>query len=523
MTAEAIYGFIWALQNTPKTNDKREILRGHAGIPDLEKYLRYVHDEVNFVWGKSKLPTIAATPVDDTLQDETLEEMYAMLEKMNDGELKGNAADAAMQDYLAGKKPYYEQLLFYVLKRDIKAKTGAKMINEEMGRFIPIAPYMRCEPEAQMTNRIVYETDGIKHGALAQSKADGAFLNSRLSPGYDDVECTTRYGREVPSNKFLNSLSIIPGLMNFGKDFVMHGELLLKDTDGTIMDRQTGNGKINAYAKRESTTAEFVKKIKAAKTEKAKQKLIDKLEEHILEWDYIQKNLVYEVWDLVAYNDWINLECDIMTFIRFNMVNEAVVKYNQYVESIDMDIDNCELRLIDYKVVYNEDEAMSFYQEQLDKGLEGMVIKNMYATWKHDTNREGIIKLKDFKENDLIILGWEPADEDSEFVGGIGSLICESSEGILKVNVSGMKRHQRGLERVDEKDSSKGLKVIDGFDFDQFTGKIAAVKYNEMTKNKDTGVYSLFLPSILEIRDPGDKTQADDFEKIKKDSKYKGK
>lgn len=523
MTAKAIYGLIWTLQNTSGSNDKREILKSNSGIPELEKYLRYVHDEVNFVWGKSKLPVIADTPVDPLLQDEDLSEMYAMLDKMNSGDLKGNASDAAMQDYLVGKESHYEQLLFYVIKRDIKAKTGAKMINEQMGRIIPIAPYMRCESESQMANRIVYETDGVKHGALAQSKADGAFLNSRLSPGYDDVGCTTRYGREVPSNKFLNSLSIIPELMNFGKDFVMHGELLLKDTDGTIMDRQTGNGKINAYAKRESTTAEFVKKIKVAKTEKAKQKLIDKLEEHILEWDYIQKNLVYEVWDLVAYDDWINLESDTLAFIRFNMVNEAVIKYNKYVESIDRDIDNCELRLIDYKVVYNEAEAMSFYQEQLDKGLEGMVIKNMYSTWKHDTNREGIIKLKDFKENDLIILGWEPANEDSEFAGGIGSLICESADGVLKVNVSGMKRHQRGLERVDESDSSKGLKLIDDFDFDQFTGKIAAVKYNEMTKNKDTGVFSLFLPSILEIREPGDKTQADDFDKIKKDAKYKGK
>ncbi len=98
----------------------------------------------------------------------------------------------------------------------------------------------------------------------------------------------------------------------------------------------------------------------------------------------------------------------------------------------------------------------------------------------------------------------------------------ESADGLLQVNVSGMKRHERGLERVDLNDSSKGLQVIDGFDFDQFTGKISAVKYNEVIKSKSRDTYSLFLPNVLEIRDKSDKVFPDDFAKIKKDAKYKG-
>jgi ATP-dependent DNA ligase len=144
-----------------------------------------------------------------------------------------------------------------------------------------------------------------------------------------------------------------------------------------------------------------------------------------------------------------------------------------------------------------------------------MVIKNLAATWEHDSNRQGIIKLKDFLECDLIITGWNYGKEGGEFADGIGSYLCESSDGLLKVAVSGMKRNDRGFERVDENDSSRGLKLIDGFNPDQNVGKIMAVKYNELIKSKNSDTYSLFLPSVLEVRESFDKSSADDLAKIK--------
>jgi len=522
--AKYIYDIIYQLQNTSGTNDKKDILRACIPLnPIFEKYLQYVQDEVHYVYGKSKMPIISATPIEQDLQDYSLSGMFTLLDDMNSGELKGNSSDEAIQDYLVGKDYFYEQLLFFVIKRDLKTKTGAKIINEVFGRIIPIATYMRCESESYMSKRIIYTTDGVNHGALAQSKADGAFFNTRIMPEYDDVECTTRYGRSVPTNQFLSSLSVITEIMKYEVDMVIHGELLLRDTNGKIMDRQTGNGKINKYMKRNETRVSQQKKIDNAKSEASTDKYRLELQNMEKAWKYIENNLVYDVWDILPYEDWMNLEYEEMTITRFKRVVNLVHFYNQYIQDTDRNIGNCEVRLIDHAIVKDEDEAMQFYQEQLDKELEGMVIKNLYVPWVHDTNRGGIIKLKDFKENDLIILGYNMADSDSTFAGGIGSLIMESSDGLLKVDVSGMKRHERGLERVDENDSSKGLRVIKDFDFDQFTGKIAAVKYNEVIKSKTNTHYSMFLPNVLEIRDRSDKTQADDFTKIKKDAKYKGK
>lgn len=513
-TAKKISDIIEQLQNTSSTNDKKEILKEYINDNEFHEFLTYVYDEVNYIYGKSKLPAMPDTGTYE-IYDSKLSEFYALINDMSSGVLKGNAADEAMIDYCVGKPLYYQDLLFYVIKRNIKAGINVKGINEVFGHIIPVAPYMRCESESYMSKRIVYKPNG----ALAQSKADGAFTNCEINEAYEDVVMTTRSGKQFLSSVFLNSLSNIAELHDVGH-IVIHGELLVKNIDGTIMDRSKGNGKLNKYFKRASTLNELQDKYDSCKTTKCKEKIEKKMNSSIEEWEYISRNMVYEVWDVLYYEDWQNLESDETTIERFEKIKKYVESYNNYVKRSITDIYNCELRLIDHKIVHSSEEAMEFYQDQLDHGLEGMVIKNLNATWENDVNRQGIIKLKDFKECDLKIVGYELADNDSTFKGGIGSLIMESSDGNVKVNVSGMKRHERGLERIDENDSSKGLRVIDGFNFDKDIGKIAAVKFNELITRKDVEGYSLFLPSILEIRD--DKTVADDLSKIKKDNKIKG-
>ena len=513
---------ILRLQSTSGSNDKKNILEEYKNDESVKKYLVYVYDEVNYVYGKSSLPKNLVSESEELIDiDDGEDAFYKLITDMSTRKIVGKEADKEINYFIIQNHPFYQNLLLYVLKRDIKASVGAKLINKVIPKLILIWPYQRCESESYMKKRIVYQTDGDNHGAMAQSKADGSFLNVVVSPEVDDVSATTRYGRGAQTSIFLNTLSNIPTLMDFDEDWVIHGELLIKNRDGTIMERGKGNGKINKFNKRNSTWEELQKKLLNTKTPKAKAKIEKEISDAHNEWVYISKNLVYEVWDIVPYEDWMNLECSQTTIERFEKIKDCVQLYNEYIESTDLDINNCELRLIDHEIVYNEDQAMEFYQRQLDAGLEGMVIKNLDVTWEHDTNRQGIIKLKDFKENDLIIVGVKMADPDSTFAGGIGALIVESSDGIIHTNVSGMKRHERGLERVDPNDSSKGLKVIDGFDFDQFTGKVAAIKYNEMSKNKQ-GIYDLFLANVLEIRDASDKSFPDNFVKIKKEAKFKG-
>jgi ATP-dependent DNA ligase len=170
--------------------------------------------------------------------------------------------------------------------------------------------------------------------------------------------------------------------------------------------------------------------------------------------------------------------------------------------------------------VNSKNDIYNYYGEVLDKGEEGLVVKNFNITWKHGTSTEGMIKMKEFFDCDLKITGWVPG-EDS-YTGGIGALICESSDGIIKVDPSsGLSMAQRGLQRVDEEDSSKGWGPIPCFDLNQYTGLIAAIKFNTLMVEKEDGTRSLFLPKIVEIRDPSDKREADSIEDILSEIKSK--
>lgn len=130
--------------------------------------------------------------------------------------------------------------------------------------------------------------------------------------------------------------------------------------------------------------------------------------------------------------------------------------------------------------------------------------------WKSHTSPEQI-KLKAEKEAELEVLGYVPGTGDN--IGGIGSLCCVSSCRNLKVDVSGLTKAMRGIERVDKKDSSKGWKVIEGFDCNCHNGKIITVKFNELIESDSKDTYSLFLPRFVEER--ADKNEADTLERIK--------
>ena len=105
------------------------------------------------------------------------------------------------------------------------------------------------------------------------------------------------------------------------------------------------------------------------------------------------------------------------------------------------------------------------------------------------------IKVKAEKDCDLLCTGIE--EGTGKYVGKIGSLICQSSDGKLVVGIG------TGLTDKDrEKDPS------------EYIGKVIAIKYNEKIckQHKDGVTYSLFLPVYLETR--LDKTIADNFEEI---------
>jgi DNA ligase-1 len=125
-------------------------------------------------------------------------------------------------------------------------------------------------------------------------------------------------------------------------------------------------------------------------------------------------------------------------------------------------------------------------------GQEGIILKDLSGIWE-DKRSKSQIKFKGELECDLRIVGIE--EGTGKYAGMLGAILCESSDGVIKVRV--------GSSFSDDQRKNLGKEIID---------KIAAIKYNTRIKNK-AGEESLFLPIILEIRD--DKEVADSSKEIK--------
>ena len=144
-------------------------------------------------------------------------------------------------------------------------------------------------------------------------------------------------------------------------------------------------------------------------------------------------------------------------------------------------------------IVETLEEAQEIFQGYLAEGFEGIILKDGAGVWE-DKRSKTQIKFKGELECDLKIVAVE--EGKGKAVGMLGAIICESADGIVKVNVGS------GFNDAQRKQYWK----------ENLVDKIVAVKYNARIKNKQ-GEESLFLPVFVEIRD--DKDVADSSKIIK--------
>jgi hypothetical protein len=302
----------------------------------------------------------------------------------------------------------------------------------------------------------------INYPAIVQKKANGVFLN--LIIRNEQVEVQSRNGKVLELYGMLDNAML--SLLNVdhpqaahafvpAQHFVIHGEgLVLKegrkiDDEDAFLDRKTGNGIIN----------------------KAIQGTISPEE---------AARIVVECWDFVEYYEWVEGRSNVTYEMRYN-----------YLWHIIVNSANKKLTVIETREVDNFKEAAKYYNELLQRGEEGAVLKNLNGIWKNHTSPNQVkMKVKD--PADLVCVGVQPHKKKE---GWIGALMLESADGIIKVKTG------TGLTEADRQKSP-----------DYYIGKIIEIEYNEITDDKTTGQKSLFLPVYVDVRE--DKDEADDYETI---------
>lgn len=336
------------------------------------------------------------------------------------------------------------QLLVCIINKDISAGINAATVNKIYRGLIPTYPYMRCSLPAQ----VAFDDLTWEAGVYAQEKADGMFNNINV-PKNGEIEILSRQGTIIPTDKLGESFDSLKEILDEGYQY--HGEMLIGDKKlGEILPREIGNGIINSICKGGELPNEY--------------------------------GIVWQLWDMVPlfavtpkgkYTEpYMN---------RFERLKECIGKSNSAVW------------LIDTRVVHSIEEAKAFYHYQLNLGHEGAVLKNATAIWRDGTSKEQV-KMKMVLDCDLVVTGFEEGEGRLE--GTLGSLVCESSDGLLKTNISGLNDKMRN-----EIWNNRGA----------YTGMVVTVRFNDVMVKKGQPA-ALFLPRFVEFR--MDKTQADDLNRI---------
>lgn len=440
---QTVYEIITGLQAAKGTKAKSAILLENAGNIELNSYLRAVFEPtVNYYIAKMKFEE---TPEGDVAN---LGSWLNLMDKLASREVTGNEARNYLQGVYNALNNEQRVLLKLLINRNIKAGVAAGSINKVMPGLIREVPYQRCcLPKDSNLSKLDWSK-----GIIVQLKADGSFAN--MYTGSQPI-VETRNGNiyQYGLDKLREALKLIPA----GE--TLHGELLVRDLrTGEILPRHKGNGILNAISQDGEVDENY--------------------------------EVVADVWDVVPTSVMVPKgRCLTPYRDRLDRVREIVGVINKQVAGV--------IQVIETHVVYSRKEAKDIYVQVRDRGLEGTVIKNPEAIWLDGDNPDQI-KEKVEAEVDLVIRGFNQGDPDGKYANTLGSLICESEDGLVRVGVSGM----TDADRHD---------FWDNREF--YEGKAITVVVNGFMYNSDKGeTDSLFLPRIVEKR--FDKTHGDTRERI---------
>jgi hypothetical protein len=360
-----------------------------------------------------------------------LEEAINQLGYLSKRVYTGNAGIAHLTHVLQNLPADKARVIERIIGKDLKCGVSVSTVNTVWPNLIHEYPVMLC---SKFEKKLV---DKITFPAIAQKKEDGMRFNAIVLDG--KCEFRSRNGKEI---MLLGNLEQEFVEMAAGKNLVFDGELLVANNDGVIQDRQTGNGILNK-ANKGTITEEQAAKVHA------------------------------QLWDLIPYEEFVKGKSNDIYVIRWDNLLACPTKSKK-------------IHFVETFFVNSLSAAQEIFEQYLADGFEGIILKDTRGLWE-DKRTKQQIKFKGEEECDLKIVGIQPGT--GKYTGMLGAILCESADGILKVDVgSGFSDAQRATLK------------------DEIIGKIAAVKYNMRIKNKQ-GEESLFLPILIEIRD--DKTVAD--------------
>lgn len=437
------------IANEGSTNAKMQILQMHKENELLKKVL-YLANSRRVKFYIKQIPSYNS--VSENIE---LEEALEMLQSLSSREVTGNAASEFLASILSNMKSGDATIIERIIAKDLRIGMAKQNINKVISGLIEETPYMGAKSFKPELVKKIFEKGGWGYSDV---KMDGRYNNAIIRNG--SVECESRGGEPViiEGAKFIEELSKFP-------DCVLNGELTM---DG--VPRYLSNGMIMSLID--------INKKSDSISEDEKQKRIKEFEsKNVMSYQEAANRVVFTVWDLITEEEYLNHKSDCTYDIRWSILEGTVVELNPKM-----------IRLVEKKIVKNYEEALKHFQECLNRGEEGTIVKSSKCIWKNGKPNEQV-KMKLEMDIDLRIIGFNYGNGKNSNV--ISSLNCESECGILKTSPGGI--------------NEKTMEFITKYQ-QNLLGKIVHVQGSGLSQDS-FGNYSILHPRFKGFRD--DKFTAD--------------
>ena len=383
----------------------------------------------------------------------TLTQGLEQLRKLSNREVTGNEGIEHLKSILENVSASDSLVIERVIAKDLKCGVSEATVNKIRPEYIPTYPVMLASGYDQKL------VDRVSWPALCQLKLDGMRFNAIVRKG--KVEFRSRNGREIQfpegSASALLCDAFIGLAQSYDADYVFDGELLVVDAAGKPLDRKTGNGILNKAVKGTISEAETAQ-VRAT------------------------------LWDAIQLSHFLRGKYTVPYKTRLGQLDSIVVSASGAIRHL--------ISVCPGVIVNNAYEAQRYFEKEFNQGQEGSILKTLDGIWE-DKRSKGQIKYKGELEAELVIVDLERGTGKN--AGRLGALVCESSDGVIRVNVgSGYTDGQRSALWAQGHD---------------LVGQIVTVKYNARIKDKNSKQESLFLPIFVELR--LDKSVANSSKEIK--------
>lgn len=444
------------ISNESSTNQKMVILSKYKDNELLKRVIYLAHSKrVKFYIKQIPEPG-------SWLNHYSLEEALKMLEPIMNREYTGYSASEHLAKILCGLSSDDAYVIERIIDKDLKIGMSGN-INKVFPKLIEETPYMGAKPFD-----IKLAKDLFKGGksVYCDVKMDGRYNNAIIRNG--EVELESRQGEPV-----LLDAQFTHELMEF-PDCVLNGELTI---DG--IERYKANGIIRSLV-------DITSKMNGRSDVENDKRICAFEEENNMSWRDALDSIVYTVWDMITVDEYFDQKSDRPYEERWS--NLQYTLHNQCASMVR------EVEKIEAKTY---EEALINFQLNLERGLEGSILKAKDGKWK---NGKPITQVKMKLEIDLDLLiadfNWGTKGTKNENV--ISSLRCCSSDGLLWTNPSGMTE-------------SLMQKITDNQE--EWLGKIITVTCSGLTKDVN-GNYATLHPRVGAKMYRDDKTVADSLEDI---------